>query len=1011
MPKLHIPRPDALTLAVVAVALLGAALVLYRQSLYGVSVSADSGYYISMARSALAGHGFMSYQGGYPPEWPPLTSALYAVFSFGVFDPMAVAGPLNAAMFALAVFTVGIWLRRRAESPFVAVWACLSVVFGFAAIRMFDWAWSEPSFILLTTLALYWADRHLEDGERSSLIWAAALSALACLSKYTGAALVVAVAGMILLRRGASWRERFLYAGAYSAVSLAPVCAWMARNWLNTGLLTGGRPVVETAREHVAPMLEEMARWWLPYVPVPGAEGVALPVTVLALSVVAALALFALYRRLRAGERSSFPASAPPLAALAFAAVYAALTLWGLRTGVVNMDRYVAPMFIPLLLAAAFALDRALAWMRGVRWRAGGIAAVALMAALAAWTAFGGFVAVADARARAAEHGDGRVDGEFYASETIQYLLGLRGEADIGAGFSNEPLQAYLASDGRGVYPNPPSDWREMRAALERRYDAADETIIAWFHYGVPKRYAASAFYYSPGFEPLGAFRDGDVFRLKRNHPPADPRAGALILESHYDVYLDGGSLVWVRQPCADEDAGGFVELWAEPANPDDPRAEVNESGTVSMNFDFWMFGSKTGDLCAVRYPLPDYPIKRIGTGQNVPGDKWLYRAAIPLPVSGEARAYYIRKYETVSAGEPLARAEYDVYLDGGALVYLKQPCAEGDTRGRFLMSVFPVDLADLPADRRAAGHESRNFDFDHYGVRFGDRCMIRHPLPDYDAAAVEIGRWVPGEPTPWDATRVRMPMSDDTLANYIEQYETVSSGEPLARAEYDVYLDGGDLVYLKQPCAESDTRGRFLLSVFPLDIADIPQDRRAAGHEGHNFDFEHSGVRFGDMCMIRRPLPDYAIAAVEIGRWIPGGATAWDETRVLMPMNDAARAYYARQYETVSARGEPLFAGEYGVYLDGGDLVYLKQPCAEDDTRGRFLLSVFPADLGDIPANRREAGHEGHNFNFAEYGIRFGDMCMIRRPLPDYAVASVEIGRWIPGEGGVWTAEVGIGE
>ena len=139
-------------------------------------------------------------------------------------------------------------------------------------------------------------------------------------------------------------------------------------------------------------------------------------------------------------------------------------------------------------------------------------------------------------------------------------------------------------------------------------------------------------------------------------------------MDSHYDVYLHDGALVWVRQPCSDEDARGFAELWAEPADPDDPRADGGDSGTVSMNFAFLRYGAKIGDLCVIRRPLPDYPIRRIGIGQNVPGDKWLYRTAIPMPVSDEARAYYIRKYETVAAGGVplLSGAEYGVYLDGG---------------------------------------------------------------------------------------------------------------------------------------------------------------------------------------------------------------------------------------------------------------------------------------------------------------------------------------------------------
>ena len=564
--------------------------------------------------------------------------------------------------------------------------------------------------------------------------------------RYIGVALVAAIAVMILLRRGVTWRERLISAAAYSAISLLPICAWLARNWLNAGTFTGGRNIRETALEHVAPALSEMANWWLPYVPIPGAEGVALPVTVLALAVAAGLSLFALHRWLRTDADGG--ATVPLLAA--FAAVYAASISVALMTGAVNIDRYISPMFVPMLLLAALALDRALSWTRRVRF-GGRIPALALIGALAAWTAFGGYVAVSDARARANGDGEGRTSRHFRESETVQYLLGLRGaEWSIGVGYSNEPMRAYLASDGRGIYPHR---WRgRTAAALESRWDAPDDTIIVWFHDVVPKSYGASDFRYSPGFEPLGSFQDGDVFRLNRGHPPANPRAGTLILDSHYDVYLNEGALVWVRQPCADEDARGFVELWAEPADPNDPRADVDESGTVSMNFAFLRYGAKIGDLCVIRHPLPDYPIRRIGTGQNVPGDKWLYRTAIPMPISEDARAYYIKRYETVlSGGYPLlSGAEYGVYLDGGEMVYLKQPCADDDARGRFLMSAFPVDVADIPQERREMGHESLNFAFDEYGAIFGDRCMIRRPLPDYEIRAANIGRWVPGESAAW---------------------------------------------------------------------------------------------------------------------------------------------------------------------------------------------------------------------------------------------------------------------
>ena len=989
-------RPDALALAVAAVALFGAGLVLYRQSAYGAMLSADSVHYVAMARNALAGHGFMSSYGNFPPEWPPLTSALYAVFSFGVFDPLDVVGPLNAAALALTVFTVGAWLRRRLESRLVVVWACLATALEISVVRMFDFAWSEPFFIPLCALALYWADRHIADGRRSSLAWAAAFSALACMSKYSGPAVVAAIAGMLLLRRGVSLKERFATAAAYSAASLAPMCAWMARNWLNTGLMTGNRPITETALEHVAPMLEEMAKWWLPYVPVPGAESAAAWTAAAMTMLTASLGMFTLSRWLRTGADAFVPL------AVGFAFAYAALALIGLRTGVIGMDRYVIPMYVPLLVAAAFALDRALAWARGVCVRrARAIPAAALIAALAAWTAYGGFVAASDAYETANGDGHGRMSRAFYESETIAFLRERRG-ANVGATFSNEPLQAYLASDGRGLFPFAHHAWSEMSAALEDRYGAADETLIVWFHDAnlIPTLYGAAAFLFSPGFERLGAFQDGAVFRLKPGYAALDPRDGTLIEDSYYDVYLNDGALTWVRQPCSNKDARGMVELWAQPVKPSDEDAAVN------MNFHFGDFGVKTGDLCAIRRALPDYPIKTVATGQFIPGGEWFYRTRIRMPLSDEALAYYRAKYESAAAREPLARAGFDIYLDGGDLVYLKEPCAEEDTRGRFGLSAFPVDAVHFP-EGEGRGHQSLNFDFENHGVIFEGRCMARITLPNYAIRAMNMSQWLADGSGLWSAA-VQMPLADSDLAAYREKYAAMSAREPLARAGvFDLRVNGGELVYLKPRCSEDDARGHFHLRVYPVEIGALPQERRRDGHEFIRFEFVQHGIRIDGGCLIAAPLPDYMIRTIEASQNIPFEGDLW-KTTIAPPLSAAALAYYRDEYAAMSAR-EPMARSDFDVYRDGGDLVYLKRPCAESDAAGRFSLTVFPARADDLPESRRETGHDSFGFAFAEYGAIFDDVCMMRYPLPEYPIRAIETGRWIRDEGYAWKTAAAI--
>ena len=91
--------------------------------------------------------------------------------------------------------------------------------------------------------------------------------------------------------------------------------------------------------------------------------------------------------------------------------------------------------------------------------------------------------------------------------------------------------------------------------------------------------------------------------------------------------------------------------------------------------------------------------------------------------------------------------------------------------------------------------------------------------------------------------------------------------GEPTARAEFDLRLQDGELIYFKRPCGERDARERFFLRVFPADISDIPEERRERGFESLNFWFRDHGALYGDQCLASVPLPDYAIAAIETGQ------------------------------------------------------------------------------------------------------------------------------------------------
>ena len=230
----------------------------------------------------------------------------------------------------------------------------------------------------------------------------------------------------------------------------------------------------------------------------------------------------------------------------------------------------------------------------------------------------------------------------------------------------------------------------------------------------------------------------------------------------------------------------------------------------------------------------------------------------------------------------PAARSTFDVYLQDDSLSYLKAPCDARDYEAPFYLYVYPVHEGDLTKRDRRNGFlavDPKKESATYKVADFDGACLLTVYLPDYPIKAIQAGQWIPGVERLWTVF-ISPPPSAETLAFYEKAYQEIaSSGAPAARSDFDLYpdVDVDALSYLKAPCGEEDTRGRFFLSVHPADAEDLPEDRRAHGHESLNFTFAPPvGVVFNGKCMATRPLPDYDIAKIETGQWIPGGDQLW---------------------------------------------------------------------------------------------------------------------------------------
>ena len=534
------------TLLLVALSVTGAGVILLKNATYGVGLHWDSIRYIAVARSLLAGEGFWSFSGFYAAA-PPLYPALLAVTGFlSGFDPHAVAGPLNALLFGLTILVAGHWLRQCCASRWLALWGCLAVTFALPLSYVASLAMSEPAFILFVTLALFHADRFLREGQRAALIWAALFTALACLTRYMGLAFVMALPPLLLLQSGVRLLKKVKHSAIFVLISVFPISLWLLRNMLLGETPFGLRhPPRHTPQEYLDTILTELARWILPSLP-SAAQSYGMALAAAALFVLAIAVGFALIRLHREPalwrKWSSFCLCGGFALVYLISVVAVGLIHW---VGLQN-TRFWAPVYIPLLFALVFLLDRFLIWLRphpGTRsgavqppvirtyvWGGGGKMrgwlAVVLGILLFIW--LGHNIRLTRRAIIGANQGreKGYAAPEVVNNDVVRFMRETQVEGMV---FGNEVLYFYIYPDTTNVFRYIPHGGIErVRQIIE---DAADDTYLVWFYdfmeghrysYGVPELEAI------PELEQVAKLDSGVIFRLNREQakPPHQNETG-----------------------------------------------------------------------------------------------------------------------------------------------------------------------------------------------------------------------------------------------------------------------------------------------------------------------------------------------------------------------------------------------------------------------------------------------------------------------------------------------------
>lgn len=725
-------RPDRFTLFLIGVAVLGAGLVLARQITYGPLLHWDSFDHISTARALLTGDGLFTPWGAPYEWWPPFFPMLLAAGSFGVFDPWDVAGPLNAGCFGLTVLVAGHWLRQHVRSRFLLAWGCLALTLALPVAWIAAQAMSEAPFILFTTLALTRTSAFVREPRRSTLLWAAVFTALACLTRYMGIAVVVTVVLILLFQNAATMRVKARRIAGYGLISSLPVGLFFLRNYIIIGDLTSSRRDVDySLPEILGETAVHFGGWVGLYRPTDTIDETVR--SILGIILVAAVLIFGIWILATPDRRSYWRPFYPFIILIPTFYILHLLGMFRGNTWHGLIDRHLIPLYVPLILVVISAIDQTISGIQRT-WsgKATQVLLVSMSVVLSGWVGYSTALNLEEMRAiNSHEYREGYQAGIYADSEVIDFIHNIPYHRRI---LGNIPKVAIYFHAHRFFSYTELSDISGELVTEPNRGDY----FIFQTETGLDTNYTDDDLRIMPIMEEVVSLKDGVIFRVSDTRDNILNEYDSILSEepiaiSEFNIHLKDRTLFYSQESCDDSSLDPPFFLHITPVDAQDLRTASRPYGFDDIDFDFRSGKRYDPVRCASSVFLPEYSIAAIHTGQyDENGTIWSVYLV-------NDRDFINQPFDVITQGEP----SVEVYRADHALVYVRESCETPDLIPRFFLHITPHDRKDLPAGRKSYGFENWNFNFHDRESLASNRCIWSILLPEYPIACIRTGQFL----------------------------------------------------------------------------------------------------------------------------------------------------------------------------------------------------------------------------------------------------------------------------